>query len=62
MNAAQKAKAEQIQMGQLRKVAETGECDGRSARALTRLGWIEERASGFGYKLTSKGRKALKDT
>lgn len=50
----------EIQKEKLRQVAETGECDGRSARALFRLGLIEPAAK-RPWKLTSKGRKALKD-
>lgn len=45
---------------ELRRVAETGECDGRSARVLSRLGYITEAAK-RPYKLTPAGRKALKD-
>lgn len=46
-------------MVQLQRVAREGTCDGRAARALTRLEMIEP-AKKADYKLTSKGRRALK--
>lgn len=49
------------QKAQLKRVDETGDCDGRAARALKRLGLIEEAAK-KPWKLTSQGRKALKGT
>lgn len=45
---------------ELGNVEALGECDGRTARALFRLGLIEPGAK-RPWKLTSKGRKALKD-
>lgn len=49
-----------IQEQQLRRVRDEGTCDGRSARAFFRLGYIEP-AARTDYKLTPAGRRALKE-